>query len=460
MKSLLASVQLLRQHLGYPTVVTHSRPGDKGRTAQIERAIQTLRKQASTLIQMASDKFSLRLPGDHALWPWSFVHATWLLNRYHNHTTTRTSAFELVYGRRYSGKIASFGEVVLVLHRKAPNTKAGPQWIPGVWLSKTDGDDLHIVAMPEGIIKGKAIRRLTDPWRSTCLFMVEEKPFQNLSRKATLKNLRFGAPTTPKPVVERQAKLPDEAVDYDAKDVLEHARTHPPSPVSDAEMPVLEDARRGQAEEGFSPHNSARLDTADGPEGSTAVDDGVTQERETKVPKLSPQGSPSSASGQLYSPHFAGNIQHVREVGEVDDEEWEQEVAGYLESDWIDLAGDDDVAAEQCDEGKPPAVSPEELEALDEAAGFEEITRLLEMKVICEPSPEDLEHGTVLSTRSVMDWRFRNQKWQRRCRYVAREFKGGNKGTASGFNFCTPIRSWCKTCLDCPLLLPMGAGFS
>ena len=36
MKSLLASVQLLRQHLGYPTVVTHSRPGDKGRTAQIE----------------------------------------------------------------------------------------------------------------------------------------------------------------------------------------------------------------------------------------------------------------------------------------------------------------------------------------------------------------------------------------------------------------------------------------
>ena len=67
-----------------------------------------------------------------------------------NHTTTRTSAFELVYGRRYSGKIASFVEVVLVLRRKGPNTKAGPQWIPGVWLSKTDGDDLHIVATLRG----------------------------------------------------------------------------------------------------------------------------------------------------------------------------------------------------------------------------------------------------------------------------------------------------------------------
>ena len=32
-----------------------------------------------------------------------------------------------------------------------------------------------------------------------------------------------------------------------------------------------------------------------------------------------------------------------------------------------------------------------------------------------------------------MDWRFRNQKWQRRCRYVAREFKAGDRGSASTF---------------------------
>lgn len=39
------------------------------------------------------------------------------------------------------------------------------------------------------------------------------------------------------------------------------------------------------------------------------------------------KGSPSSASGQLFAPHYAGNIQRVQEVGEVDDENWEQEVA-------------------------------------------------------------------------------------------------------------------------------------
>ena len=262
MKSLLASVQLLRQHLGYPSTVTHSRPGDKGRTAQVERAIQTLRKQSSTLVHMASDKCSLKLPSDHALWPWSFVHGAWLLNRYHNHSTTRTSAFELVNGRRYSGKVASFGEVVLVLHRKGQSTKAGPQWIPGVWLTKTGGDDQHVVATPEGLIRGKAIRRLTDPWRSTWLFMVQERPYQRLTRKATLKNLRFGAPTTPKPVVELQDRLPEEAVDYDARDVMEYARTHPPSPVSDAGMDETEEMKRSHERDDPSSNKLAKKEVS------------------------------------------------------------------------------------------------------------------------------------------------------------------------------------------------------
>ena len=69
----------------------------------------------------------------------------------------------------------------------------------------------------------------------------------------------------------------------------------------------------------------------------------------------------------------------------MDDEQWEEDVAGHLEPDWIALGGgdgDDD----QIDEGRPPEVDSDELAQLDEAAGFEEITRLIEMKVIEEPS--------------------------------------------------------------------------
>ena len=144
------------------------------------------------------------------------------------------------------------------------------------------------------------------------------------------------------------------------------------------------------------------------------------QEPEAKVPKTSPEGSPSSSPSRLFAPHSAENVQHVMEVGEVDDEQREEEIAEFLEQDWVALGGDDGDGP-QIDEGRPPQVSSEELTALDEAAGFEEIKRLLEMKVIEEPSQEDLEHGVVLSTRSVMDWRFRGQKWQRRCRYVEKK---------------------------------------
>lgn len=56
-------------------------------------------------------------------------------------------------------------------HCKGPNTKTGPQWVPGVWLAKTEGDDLHVVAKSQGMLRGKTIRP-TDPWRLTWLLMV------------------------------------------------------------------------------------------------------------------------------------------------------------------------------------------------------------------------------------------------------------------------------------------------
>ena len=69
---------------------------------------------------------------------------------------------------------------------------------------------------------------------------------------------------------------------------------------------------------------------------------------------------------------------------------------------------------------------------MDQAAGFEEISRLLDMKVLREPTPEVRERGTLLTTRSVYDWRNRGG-WKRRCRYVAREFIGYSKNTAETF---------------------------
>ena len=55
------------------------------------------------------------------------------------------------------------------------------------------------------------------------------------------------------------------------------------------------------------------------------------------------------------------------------------------------------------------------------------------MQVLRDPSPEECEKGVPLSTRSVYDWRHRGGEWRRRCRFVAREFRGYAKTTSETF---------------------------
>ena len=47
----------------------------------------------------------------------------------------------------------------------------GPQWLPGVWVGKTSEDDLHLVIGSTGLLRGKAIRRTSEPWRSVYVFL-------------------------------------------------------------------------------------------------------------------------------------------------------------------------------------------------------------------------------------------------------------------------------------------------
>jgi len=68
-----------------------SAPNEKGRTAQVERAIQTVRPQASTLVGMAEVRCELRLPAEHPVHLWSYLCSTWTLNRFHCPVSTQIS---------------------------------------------------------------------------------------------------------------------------------------------------------------------------------------------------------------------------------------------------------------------------------------------------------------------------------------------------------------------------------
>ena len=121
----------------------------------------------------------------------------------------------------------------------------------------------------------------------------------------------------------------------------------------------------------------------------------------------------------LYAPLYAGQVEKISKPhGEM---EWEKEI------DWeaIDMEMDGleelDFAGE-----KPPEISPEELQQLDGEAmkvEVEKLTKLGVVKVILES--EMLPEGKFVDLKEVFDWRYREGRWKRRCRIVAREFRTG-----------------------------------
>ena len=129
---------------------------------------------------MAGEKCEIELSGDQALVPWSYmflsyIHAAGLLDRYHVHSTTRInpgwSSDEVIL-------VARFVLVVLLLHQRGVNWKHGPRWVPGVWLGKTEVDDQHAIASPDGIVRGKATRRTSILVVEFGFFLVKENPLQ------------------------------------------------------------------------------------------------------------------------------------------------------------------------------------------------------------------------------------------------------------------------------------------
>ena len=108
---------------------------------------------------------------------------------------------------------------------------------------------------------------------------------------------------------------------------------------------------------------------------------------------------------------------------------WNQVKSGKSDQEQ-DLFGDEDSG--------PPNLSDEEIRDLDRKAMVTEIDRLIAMQAVQRTALSEIEKeektgdereekeisGTKwLTTKFVFDWRFRERKWIRRARLVAREFK-------------------------------------
>ena len=72
---------------------------------------------------------------------------------------------------------------------------------------------------------------------------------------------------------------------------------------------------------------------------------------------------------------------------------------------------------------QPPELTEAELAEVEDEATKEEIQRVIDMTVLMPPGKDDdLEDIPLLTTKLVMDWRWRDHKWKSRARLVARDF--------------------------------------
>ncbi len=157
----------LRNKVGASMIPQFGKNYSKGRTAMAERAIQTVRNQAKTLIHCVEDFAKVKFDDKHVLHSWSYLHAGWLLNHFHVHSALKSTPYQMLMGRPYRGRVCSFGTIAVGLDGTLTKNKA--TWVRGVWVGKDQSDHDLLVTDDGRILRAKAVRQTGDLWDAEAL---------------------------------------------------------------------------------------------------------------------------------------------------------------------------------------------------------------------------------------------------------------------------------------------------
>ena len=132
-----------------------------------------IRGLARTLVRSVREGAQAEVNIYGPLAQWAFRHAAWLLTHFRRQAGSPT-AYELNTGRRYTGKLANFGERVLA---RLPGPNGADRFQVGIWVGKTDRADFHLVFTSEGLRWTRTIRRMPVPYDAETLANVRAWPW-------------------------------------------------------------------------------------------------------------------------------------------------------------------------------------------------------------------------------------------------------------------------------------------
>jgi len=190
--------QKTRAALGLQIILTWNRTYEKTRASVAERFVQTVRGLQKTLISHLESAIQATIPAGHPMCQWAAMHSAWIYDRFHIHSSLRTTPYQSLFGRPYSGKIACFGQTIFGLDPKAD--KYRPACIRGAWLGK-DAADMGLIFDGQIVISTKAVRRIGEEWDATLVLGVDTITSQvfglrQVRHKQTAIPLRTPAPQT------------------------------------------------------------------------------------------------------------------------------------------------------------------------------------------------------------------------------------------------------------------------
>ncbi|CAE7399020.1 unnamed protein product [Symbiodinium sp. CCMP2592] len=404
LQSLVVNV---RTKLGFKTMIRDAPVHSHASKGYVEKAIDLVRGLSNVLLDQVRVKYNLSaetISADHPLMAWSYVHASYILNRFG--VKGGATAFERATGYRFASKLACFGE-------PDADEVFEQQQSAQVDVSGARSDEAQAVASGMPSVAGMAGM---PPLSS-------QPPNPAPSSRATLLLDRHD---------RGSASVPGSVP----------ASVRPPPPahaaVNESPMEVM----------GTDPPTSSDSSSSSSPEAlpTQPVFDDSTMLAEVVESVRAGASTGRQAEAEPDESH-AAKFQRIARVGREDfpinDEvlesaaEWE-DAAQYVQlGEDADAELDPSLTAEEAklleDEDllwfeEIPSLSDEELSALDYVADTFEVKRLLGKQVLEEVGDSfDLSGYKELSTKFVRTWRQKKRHGRmmffRRSRLVAREYK-------------------------------------
>ena len=149
------AVESCRSRLGPATHKVWVPRASHAPNGMAEKAVDIVRTNALTLKAFLEGRIGAVIEGHRHIYRWLMRHSSFLYNRFG--VCRGAPPFEILYGRRFKGKLFPFGEVVL-FHR-ASKHRGELQWLRGVWLGLNERNNANVLGTPEGVCESRSIRR-------------------------------------------------------------------------------------------------------------------------------------------------------------------------------------------------------------------------------------------------------------------------------------------------------------